>query len=75
MSKHSKCTDTYEKIDEAALWDLLLFLSILGNKHTVSSLKYKHSMMSLSSSFSFDIAALTASIIIWVSTIFATSTL
>jgi hypothetical protein len=23
MSKHSKCTDTYEKIDEAALWDLL----------------------------------------------------
>lgn len=25
MSKHSKCTDTYGKIDEAALWDLLLF--------------------------------------------------
>lgn len=30
MSKHSKCTDTYEKIDEAALWDLLLFLSIFS---------------------------------------------
>ena len=30
MSKHSKCTDTYEKIDEAALWDLLLFLSIFN---------------------------------------------
>ena len=29
-SKHSKCTDTYEKIDEAALWDLLLFLSIFN---------------------------------------------
>ena len=26
MSKYSKCTDTYEKIDEAALRDLLLFL-------------------------------------------------
>ncbi len=30
MSKHSKCTDTYEKNDEAALWDLLLFLSIFN---------------------------------------------
>ena len=30
MSKHSKCTDTYEKIDEAALWDMLLFLSIFN---------------------------------------------
>ncbi|KAF1174478.1 hypothetical protein B8V24_07425 [Streptococcus agalactiae] len=30
MSKHSKCTDTYEKIDEAALWNLLLFLSIFN---------------------------------------------
>lgn len=29
-SKHSKCTDTYEKIDEAALWDLFLFLSIFN---------------------------------------------
>ena len=29
-SKHSKCTDTYEKIDEAALGDLLLFLSIFN---------------------------------------------
>jgi len=31
MSKHSKCTDTYEKIDEAALWDMLLF----SNKKTI----------------------------------------
>ena len=29
-SKHSKCTDTYGKIDEAALRDLLLFLSIFS---------------------------------------------
>lgn len=30
MSKHSKCTDTYGKIDESPLWDLLLFLSIFS---------------------------------------------
>ena len=30
LSKHSKCADTYKKIDEAALWDLLLFLSIFN---------------------------------------------
>ena len=29
-SKHSKCTDTYGKIDEAVLRDLLLFLSIFS---------------------------------------------
>ena len=29
-SKHSKCKDTYGKIDEAALWELLLFLSIFS---------------------------------------------
>ena len=30
MSKHCKCTDTYGKIDESILWDLLLFLSIFS---------------------------------------------
>ncbi len=30
MSKHNKCTDIYEKIDEATLWDMLLFLSVFN---------------------------------------------
>ena len=32
MSKHSKCTDTYGKIDESTLWDMLFKKKLLNNE-------------------------------------------